>query len=87
MEFVPARVVLPFDWKREDHPMTPRNQLNQWWPTPPKEGISPAFAMLESKTMEDFCNSPIDGLPRTCPRCGELRPSPMAQSTSAVTAG
>lgn len=70
VEFSPARAVIPFDWKRPDHPMNPRNQLKAW-PTP-MPGISPAFAITESKAMETFCNTPVDGQPRTCPRCGEL---------------
>lgn len=67
IEFVPARAVKPFDWKRPDHPMNPNNNSMHWG-----GGISPAFAITEKKTMDDFCNMPIDGQLRHCARCGEL---------------
>ncbi|EDY2029989.1 hypothetical protein GTB64_004431 [Salmonella enterica] len=66
IEFVPAHAVIPFDWKDPDSPWNPNKNLTQW------AGISPAFAITEKKTMDDFCATPIDGQPRTCPRCGEV---------------
>lgn len=63
IEFQHGRSVIPFDWKRPDSAFNPRNQ----------PGISAAFAITEKKAMDDFCNSGvIDGIPRRCPRCGEL---------------
>lgn len=72
VEFQPARAVIPFDWKNPNSPWNPNNNLQHWTTLPhiEKPGLSPAFALLEQKTMEDFCNRPIDGQPRTCPRCG-----------------
>lgn len=67
IEFVPARAVIPFDWKRPESPWNPNNNLTHW-----AGGISAAFAITEKKAMDDFCASPIDGQPRQCPRCGEL---------------
>ncbi|EGC0267617.1 hypothetical protein H8U31_001368 [Salmonella enterica] len=67
IEFVPARAVIPFNWKDPDSPWNPNKNLTQWG------GISPAFAITEKKVMDDFCDGPvITGLPKTCPRCGEL---------------
>lgn len=74
IEFVPARAVIPFDWKRPDSPWNPNNNLAHWRCDAQRPGISPAFAITEKKTMDDFCNqlNAIDGQPRTCPRCGEV---------------
>ncbi|EJG5415726.1 hypothetical protein NAD41_002365 [Salmonella enterica] len=86
IEFVPARAVVPFNWKDPDSPFHPANALKNIINAPlpavnpvttvttlPHTGLSPAFALLEQKAMEDFCDSPvITGIPRKCPRCGEL---------------
>ncbi|EAM1616277.1 S-adenosylmethionine-binding protein [Salmonella enterica] len=68
VELVPARAVIPFDWKRPDSPWNPNNNLQHF----SRPGISAAFAITEKKAMDDFCNAPIDGQPQHCARCGEF---------------
>lgn len=72
VEFQPARAVIPFDWKNPASPWHPSKHATLPY-CPQEGGISDAFALLEKKTMDDFCEGRlIDGVPRRCPRCNEL---------------
>lgn len=47
IEFQHGNAVIPFDWKNPNSPWHPSKQGN----------ISPAFTMMENKTIQDFCDA------------------------------
>ncbi|ECN9265167.1 S-adenosylmethionine-binding protein [Salmonella enterica subsp. enterica serovar Typhimurium] len=72
IEFQHGRAVIPFNWKDPNSPFHPSKNVTLPY-RPAEGGISDAFALLEQKTMLDWCDrEPVDGQPRTCPRCGQV---------------